>query len=256
MSTSITNLVAYPALRGYTMGTKWGTVPAFYSIASVTDATCPVGGSTVAEITTTTAGYAIGNAMCLISSLPVTVRSPINPALPVSGSVWIKRVNAEAHSTYRLLMLVRRAGAVNGTTTTLITPITPPIGVWTQIVAENKPVTDPLTVDAYLGVYPATTPGLGVVGGILRVNAAVLAQRPALAPGQRFFDGDTNLGHTDTALAWTGTPGASPSTWTSVRDQIGKFSRWDGAAEVPLTKSGRWDGSAEVPETYVESQVV
>ena len=257
MSTSITNLVYYPALRGYPMGSKWTTSVTWYSLATVTDATCPEGGTTVAAITTTTAGYAIGNSMLAISATPTTIRAPIDATKTFSASVWIKRVNPESHSTYRLLLIVRRAGGVGGTTTTMVGGTTlPAVGVWTKLTANNIAITDPLTIDGYLGVYPGSVGGLGQVGGIAYINAAMLVQRPVLPPAQRFFDGDTKTWEPDTVCAWTGTPAASSSTWTSVRDQIGKFSRWDGSAEVALTKSGRWTGSTEVPETYVESQVV
>ena len=256
MSTSITNLVYYPALRSYPMGSKWSTSVTWYSIAAVTDATCPEGGTTVAAITTNTTGYAIGNVQCAISATPTTIRAPIDATKTFSASVWIKRVNPESHSTYRLLLIARRAGGVTGTTTTMVLGTTVPVGVWTRLAVENRAILDPLTVDGYLGIYPGSAGGLGSVGGLLYVNAAVLVQRPVLPPAQRFFDGDTKTWEPDTVCAWTGTPAASSSTWTSVRNQIGAFTRWDGAAEVPLTKSGRWTGSSEVPETYVESQVV
>jgi hypothetical protein len=251
VSTSITNLVPLPALRSYTLGTKWSTVTTYYSIAQVTDATCPEGGTNVAAVTTNTTGYAVGNIHC---GFYPAIRFPVDSTKTVSASAWLKRVNPESHPSYRLLLIVRRAGAVAGTTTTLVATISPPVGVWTKISVENKAVTDPLTIDGYLGVYPIGT--LGAIGGITYYNAAMFLQRPVLPPAGRFFDGDTKTWEPDTVCTWTGTPGASTSTWTSVRNQIGTLTRWSGSAEVALTKSGRWTGSAELTETYVESQVV
>jgi hypothetical protein len=254
MGTVITNLVAQPALRSFGFSTKWTATATNYTIGQVSDPTCPEGGSNVAGITNTVVATT-GQIMCTISANPFAARAPINSSLRYSASVWVKRVNAEAHPNVRLLLVTHTAAQVAATpSTTFVANVAPPIGVWTKLTATNVAIGAAAAEVGYLGVYPIGTPS-AVTGGIYYVSAASLYQRAVHPPAGRFFDGETKTWEPDTVCAWTGVAGQSASTWTSVRDQIGVINTYDGVSELPLT-STLYDGSADSAQTYVESQVV
>lgn len=251
MGTALTNLCTCGAVRGYGVGGgRWATTTAVHTLSQAVDPTCPEGGQDVAVSTMHTQSTN-GQSVFTVAG-GTALRAPLDGTRPVSATAWFKLVNAQCWPQWRLLMICQKEGA-NTTSTTLATGIFPAVGEWQQVVVANKMLADPATISGYLGLYPIGAV-LGTVGAVVYANAWTILQRPAPAPGGRFWDGDTTEWEPDTVCAWTGTPGSSPSTWDSTRDQVGKFSKWDGAAEVPLPATSQWAGGAEVPADYVEAQ--